>query len=64
MPDWRNEIARKLSGLKLSPVREAEIIEEFNDHLEDRYQNFRVLASHLMKHIAPYSRICVTANCH
>jgi len=36
MPDWKNEIRKRLVGLKLSPVREAEIIEELSQHLEDR----------------------------
>jgi putative ABC transport system permease protein len=37
MPDWKQEIARRLSGLRLPPVREAEIIDELNSHLQDRY---------------------------
>ena len=36
--DWRHEIARRLAGLKLPAVREAEIIEELNAHLQDRYR--------------------------
>ena len=38
MPDWRSEISRRLHLLKLAPPREAEIIEELSQHLEDRYQ--------------------------
>jgi putative ABC transport system permease protein len=38
MPDWKGEIAKRLAGLKLAPVREAEIVEEVAQHLEDRYQ--------------------------
>ena len=38
MPEWTPEILRRLAGLKLSPVREAEIAEEIEQHLEDRYQ--------------------------
>jgi len=37
MPDWREEIARRLSSLKLNPTREMEIVEELSQHLEDRY---------------------------
>jgi putative ABC transport system permease protein len=38
MPDWRAEIEKRLSDLKLEPVREAEITEELCLHLEDRYR--------------------------
>jgi predicted permease len=38
MPDWREEIARRLSSLKLDASREIEIVEELSQHLEDRYQ--------------------------
>jgi putative ABC transport system permease protein len=37
MPDWREEIARRLSSLKLDSTRENEIIEELSQHLDDRY---------------------------
>jgi phosphoenolpyruvate carboxylase len=36
MPEWKEEIARQLAGSKLPPAREAEIIEEVSQHLEDR----------------------------
>jgi predicted permease len=35
--DWKREIAGRLAGLKLAPTREAEIVEELAQHLEDRY---------------------------
>ena len=38
MPDWKPEIANRLRPLRLGPPREAEIIEELSQHLEDRYQ--------------------------
>jgi len=38
MPDWKPEIVRCLAPLNLAPVREAEIVEELAQHLEDRYQ--------------------------
>ncbi|MFL6519530.1 MAG: ADOP family duplicated permease [Chthoniobacterales bacterium] len=37
MPDFRNEIRKRLEGLRLSPAREAEIVEELAQHLEDQY---------------------------
>ena len=38
MPDWKEDITRRLASLKLTPVREAEIAEELAQHLEDRYK--------------------------
>jgi len=38
MPDWKEEIARRLSRSGLEPGREAEIIEELAQHLEDLYE--------------------------
>lgn len=38
MPDWKQEIRKRLQNLKLSPAREAEIVEELAQHLEDIYQ--------------------------
>jgi macrolide transport system ATP-binding/permease protein len=37
VPEWKPEIRRRLAGSKLEPTREAEIIEELSQHLEDRY---------------------------
>jgi ABC-type antimicrobial peptide transport system permease subunit len=37
MPEWREEIARRLTSLKLDSTRESDIIEELSQHLEDRY---------------------------
>src|SRR6266498_3450857 len=37
MPDWRPEIRRRLAGLQLSPAREAAIVEELAQHLDDCY---------------------------
>src|SRR5262249_54720037 len=34
---WKREIGRRLAGLKIAPTREAEIVEELAQHLEDRY---------------------------
>ncbi|MGH9942506.1 MAG: ABC transporter permease, partial [Pyrinomonadaceae bacterium] len=41
MPDWKAEITRRLSGSGLAPTREAEIIEEMAQHLDDRYEQAR-----------------------
>jgi predicted permease len=37
MPDWREEIAGRLSSLKVDSTREIEIVEELSQHLDDRY---------------------------
>ena len=34
---WKREIRRRLASLRLEPTREAEIVEELAQHLEDRY---------------------------
>ena len=38
MPDWEEHVRPRLSGLRFSPTREAEIVEELSQHLEDRYR--------------------------
>jgi predicted permease len=40
MPDWGDHIRRQLAGLRLPPEREAEIVEELEDHAEDRYREY------------------------
>ncbi|HEU0185365.1 MAG TPA: ABC transporter permease, partial [Blastocatellia bacterium] len=37
MPEWKREIIGRLAVLKLEPTREAEIVEELSQHLDDRY---------------------------
>src|SRR5262245_17501353 len=37
MPDWKHEIRRRLRGVKLEPTREAAIIEELAQYMEDCY---------------------------
>jgi putative ABC transport system permease protein len=37
MPEWKQEIRERLAPLNLAPTREAEIVEELAQHLEDRY---------------------------
>ena len=38
MPDFKVEIRERLAKLGLSPVREAEIVEELSQHLEEEYE--------------------------
>ena len=38
MPDWKKEIRERLAGLRLAPTREAEIVEELAQYLEDYYE--------------------------
>src|SRR5688500_20244925 len=40
MPDWAEFVRPRLSSLRLSPVREAEIVEELSQHLDDRWREF------------------------
>jgi predicted permease len=35
MPDWKHEIGRRLGGVKLEPAREAAVVEELAQYLED-----------------------------
>ena len=41
MPDWGGHLRSRLASLRLSPVREAEIIDELSQHLDDRYAELR-----------------------
>src|SRR5215510_14368913 len=41
MPEWKEEIRRRLASLKLAPARESEIVEELSQHLKDRYAELR-----------------------
>ncbi len=41
VPDWKPEIRERLAGVKLTPTREAEVVEELAQHLEDRYLELR-----------------------
>ena len=38
MPEFKDEIRKRLEGLGLSPAREAEIVEELSQHLDDQYE--------------------------
>jgi hypothetical protein len=41
MAAWRDEIRRRLANARMSPAREAEVIEELSQHLQDRYDELR-----------------------
>ena len=38
MPDWKDEVRRRLARLNLAPAHEAEIVEELAQHLDDVYE--------------------------
>ncbi|HEY1938813.1 MAG TPA: ABC transporter permease [Candidatus Angelobacter sp.] len=38
MPDWKQEIERRLAPLRLLPTREASVAEELSQHLDDHYR--------------------------
>jgi hypothetical protein len=38
MPEWAEHLRPRLARLKLSPAREAEIVIELSQHLDDRYE--------------------------
>ena len=39
--DWTHDLRVHLVGLRLDPAREAEIVEELSQHLDDRYEELR-----------------------
>lgn len=39
MPDWKAPLHARLAGLRLDPTREAEIVEELSQHLDQRFQD-------------------------
>src|SRR5262245_50396768 len=41
MPDWAEHLRPRLAGLHFGPGREAEIIEELSQHLDERYEELR-----------------------
>lgn len=41
MLEWKQEIQKQLAAVKLEATREAEIVEELTQHLEDRYEELR-----------------------
>ncbi len=41
MPEWTGHLRPRLARLHLSPAREAEVVEELSQHLEQRYEELR-----------------------
>ena len=41
MPEWKREIRQHLDALDIDPAREAEVVEELAQHLDDRYAELR-----------------------
>ena len=41
MPNWNDEIRRRLAQVRLSPADEANVTEELQQHLDDRYHDLR-----------------------
>ena len=41
MPNWTKELESRLASLRSTPAREAEIVEELSEHLEQRYAELR-----------------------
>ena len=39
MPEWSSDIRKRLEGLRIDPAREASIVEEISQHLDDRYED-------------------------
>jgi predicted permease len=42
MPEWRHQVRSRLASLRLNPGREAEIVEELTQHLDERYEALRL----------------------
>src|SRR5262245_11273583 len=40
--DWRAEIAKRLTTLRLAPAEEADLADELSQHLEDRFRELRI----------------------
>ena len=41
MPDWNQHLRPRLATLRLKPAREAEIVDELSQHLDERYEELR-----------------------
>jgi putative ABC transport system permease protein len=44
-PSWREEVRARLAGVRLTPTREAEIVEELAQHLEERWRELTAAGS-------------------
>ena len=45
MPDWSEHLRPRLATLRLSPTREADIVDELSQHLDERYEELRAAGS-------------------
>jgi putative ABC transport system permease protein len=45
MSDWSEHLRPRLATLRLSPAREAEIVDELSQHLDERYEELRAAGS-------------------
>jgi predicted permease len=45
MPEWKDEVRKRLTNLNLAPAREAVIVEELAQHLEDCYEGLLALGA-------------------
>jgi predicted permease len=59
MPDFKNEVRKRLAGLRLAPSRETEIVDELAQYLEDYYEE--LLANDTTKEDA-WSLTCQALN--
>ncbi len=41
MPDWTQHLRARLAGLRMRPEREADVVEELSQHLDERYAELR-----------------------
>ncbi|HEY1214743.1 MAG TPA: permease prefix domain 1-containing protein, partial [Bryobacteraceae bacterium] len=41
MPDWKRIVRDRIASLRLEPTAESDLVEEFSQHLEDRYRELR-----------------------
>jgi predicted permease len=41
MPDWKRIVRDRIAPLRLDPTAELDLVEEFSQHLEDRYRELR-----------------------
>src|SRR6266540_2947651 len=57
MPDWKPEIRQRLAGLQLAPTREAAVVEELAQHLDDYYAELLASGALSMREIVMTSSL-------
>ena len=63
MPDWKPEIRSRLAGLHLAEMREAAIVGELAQYLDDHYSECSQAARVKRKPIAKRSPNCAAVSC-